>query len=157
MTKKRLFKVRRVYMGWFLARMSSILVLVPLSLLLFCTACGNSNSSSTSSPAFHTTLQMTDKTFIVQVTITPNQVGNNTFTVTFLSPQRRSSQNVQVDLQTTMLDMAMGTESVPLQADYQGSYSGQGTLTMSGHWQIRVVLHTPDHRLHEGQFQATLA
>jgi hypothetical protein len=84
-------------------------------------------------------------------------LGNNTFTVTILSPpQGDLTQPVQVNLQTTMLDMAMGTDSVSLQADKQGHYNGQGTLTMSGKWQIRVVIHTPDHVLHEGQFEAKL-
>jgi len=102
-------------------------------------------------------LQTTDKTFTVQVTITPNQVGNNTFTVTLLSPpQQDLNKPVQVDLQTTMLDMAMGTDSVTLQTNNKGSYSGQGTLTMRGNWQIRVVIRTPDHILHEGQFQAKI-
>jgi hypothetical protein len=80
----------------------------------------------------------------------------NTFSVT-LSPHGQASfQNAQVSLQTTMLDMAMGTDSVTLQPGGNGSFSGQGTLSMSGHWRLRVVIHTADHALHEGQFQTQL-
>ena len=116
------------------------------------------STSTPSSSAFHTTVQTTDKAFTVQVTITPNTLGNNTFVVTLLSPSQQDvKQPIQVNLQTTMLDMAMGTDSLTLQPDNKGNYSGQGTLTMKGIWQIRVVIHTPDHALHEGQFQAKLA
>ena len=153
--------VQHVYPNEFLRRSLPMLVLIPLSLLLLllCTACGGTSPSTTvpTSSAFHTTVQTTDKTFTVQITITPNKLGNNTFMVTLLPSQQQSLQNIQVNLQTTMLDMAMGTDSVTLQADNKGNYSGQGTLTMSGNWQIRVVIHTPDHTLHEGQFQAKLA
>ena len=157
MIKKTIHYAQSTCLGWFRVRSSSLAALVLLSVLLLvlCTACGSTQSTSTSS-AFHTTVQTTDKAFTVQVTITPNQLGNNTFSVKFLSPQQVPSQNMQVSLQTTMLDMAMGTDSVTLQADSQGTYSGQGSLTMSGTWQIQVVIHTPDHALHEGQFQAKL-
>ncbi len=160
---KRVLAIQRVRLDWFLARSSAMLVLVSLSLLLLilCTACGSTSGPTTTSPAssaFHTTLQTTDKAFTVQITITPNKLGNNTFTVTIISPtQQDLKQPIQVNLQTTMLDMAMGTDSITLQADTKGNYSGQGTLTMSGNWQFRVVIHTPDHTLHEGQFQAKLA
>lgn len=157
MTKKICAFVHHVSTNALFARTSSIRVLVPLSLLLLCVSCGSTGSTAQSSSTFHTTVQTTDKAFTIQVTITPNKVGNNTFTVTFLSPHQRSSQPIQVEMQTTMLDMAMGTDSVSLQTDHQGRYHGQGTLIMSGHWQIRVVFHTPDHTLHEGQFQAKLA
>lgn len=159
MTKKMIhYYARPFWMNWFLVRTSSMLVFIPLSLLLIlCTACGGTNSTSTSSSTFHTTFQSTDKAFTVRVTITPDQAGNNTFIVELLSPQQHSLQNVQVDLQTTMLDMAMGTDSLVLHAGSQRNFSGQGILAMSGHWQIRVVIRTSDHRVHEGQFQTILA
>lgn len=158
MTKKMIDEARHKYMGRFRMRVSSLSALVLLSFLIMivCSACGSTQSTSTSS-AFQTTVQTTDKAFTVQVAITPNQLGNNTFTVKLLSPQQVPTQNTQVNLQTTMLDMAMGTDSVTLQAGSQGTYSGQGTLTMSGNWQIEVVIHTPDHALHEGRFEAKLA
>ena len=158
MAKKMIDDAQYKYMGGFRVRVSSLSALVLLSLLviIICTACGGTQSTSTYS-AFQTTVQTTDKAFTVQVTISPNQLGNNIFTVKFLSPQQVSTQNMQVNLQTTMLDMAMGTDSVTLQANSDGTYSGQGTLTMRGTWQIQVVIHTPDHTLHEGQFQAKLA
>ena len=158
MTKKVIYGALHKDLDKARVRASTPLVLIPLSfLLLLFSACGSTQSSTTPAPGFHTTVQTSDKAFTVQVTITPNQLGNNTFTVKFLAPQQVSSQNMQVSLQTTMLDMAMGTDSLTLQADNQGNYSGQGTLTMSGHWQIQVVIHTPDHALHEGQFEAKLA
>ena len=158
MAKKIIDDARQRFLGRFRMSTSSALVLLSLLIVMLCTACGSTPSTATStSSTFQTTVQTTDKAFTVQVTISPNQLGNNTFTVKFLSPQQVPTQNTQVNLQTTMLDMAMGTDNVMLQAGSQGTYSGQGTLTMSGTWQIQVVIHTPDHALHEGQFQAKLA
>ena len=161
MAKKIINDARHAYMDRFSVPTVSLSALVLLSFLLMvlCTACGSTQSTATSptSSAFQATVQTTDKAFTMQVTISPNTLGNNTFTVKFLSPQQVPSQNMQVNLQTTMLDMAMGTDSVALQANSEGTYSGQGTLTMRGTWQIQVVIHTPDHTLHEGHFQAKLA
>ena len=159
MAKKTIYNALFRHLGGFRMHTASALVLLSFLVVVLCTACGSTQNTTTSSTssAFQTMVQTTDKAFTVQVTITPNQLGNNTFTVKFLSPQQAPSQNMQVNLQTTMLDMAMGTDSVTLQANSDGTYSGQGTLTMRGTWQIQVVIHTPDHTLHEGQFQAKLA
>lgn len=158
MAKKIMNDARHAYMGHFPVPIVPLSAFVLLSFLIIvlCTACGSTQNTATSS-AFQATVQTTDKAFTVQVTITPNHLGNNTFAVRFVSPQQVPPQNTQVTLQTTMLDMAMGTDSVMLQANSQGTYSGQGTLTMKGTWQIQVVIHTPDHTLHEGQFRARLA
>jgi nitrogen fixation protein FixH len=55
---------------------------------------------------------------------------------------------MQAQLSTTMLDMDMGTDQVDLQPNGHGQYSAQGTLSMAGHWEIRVLLRTPDTALH---------
>ncbi|MBV8822460.1 MAG: hypothetical protein JO123_06685, partial [Ktedonobacteraceae bacterium] len=57
--------------------------------------------------------------------------------------------NVGVSLYTTMLDMDMGTDSINLQPDGKGHFSASGDLSMSGDWQIRIEIRTPDNTLHE--------
>src|SRR5262249_33494182 len=49
-------------------------------------------------------------------------------------------------VQTTMLDMDMGTQSIQLQpmgADSPGAYSGESELTMPGHWGVVVKVLPP--------------
>ena len=47
-----------------------------------------------------------------------------------------------------MLDMDMGTDTVILQPDGKGHFSGTGELSMPGNWQIRILIRTPDATLH---------
>ena len=60
---------------------------------------------------------------------------------------------MQAQLSTTMLDMDMGTDEIGLQSNGHGQYSTQGTLSMAGHWEIRILLHTPDATLHEASVE----
>ena len=50
-----------------------------------------------------------------------------------------------------MLDMDMGTDTVNLQPNGHGSFSASGDLAMSGNWQIRIQVRTPDSSLHEAK------
>ena len=45
--------------------------------------------------------------------------------------------------------MDMGTDTINLQADGNGHFSGSGDLTMPGNWGIRIQIRTPDANLHE--------
>jgi copper transport protein len=54
-----------------------------------------------------------------------------------------------VRLLTTALDMDMGTDTVDFQRNGLGTYSAQGELAMSEHWQIRLQVRTADQKFHE--------
>ena len=49
----------------------------------------------------------------------------------------------------------MGTDTVNLQSDGKGHFSGTGDLVMGGHWQIRIQVRTPDNTLHEAIVKVT--
>jgi len=51
-----------------------------------------------------------------------------------------------------MLDMDMGTDTIELASNTHGHFSGAGSLSMTGDWQIRVVIHTLDGKIHVTTF-----
>lgn len=100
--------------------------------------------------AYQTTMKTSDGRFLVQFRVTPNRQGLNTFVVVpTTSSGGKPTSAMQVHLDTIMLDMAMGTDSVDLQTDKNGEYRGQAALIMAGNWQIRIELRTADGKLHE--------
>lgn len=139
----------------------SNMLLLPLFtlLLVLLVACGRGPASSSgvatqaTPSAFHTTVQTTDAQFTVHLTITPDSFGPNLFEAQVLTSAGTAATNVQVVLQTTMLDMDMGTGVLTLQGDGKGNYSTSSNLDMGGNWQLRVVIHTPDHALHVATVQ----
>ncbi len=134
---------------WLLLR-AGWLALLLAGLALFA-ACGSSPSPTPATSAFHTQLATTDNAYTLQFTATPDRLGLNTFTVQVQDAQTHQPvANLQVQLETTMLDMAMGTDVLPLTDQGKGSYGGQGSLAMSGHWQIRIVLRVGS-QLHQAQ------
>jgi copper transport protein len=87
---------------------------------------------------------------VIQFSVTPNRLGLNVFTVGVEDARSGNpAPSLQVQLTTTMLDMDMGTDQVDLLPDGHGQYSAQGTLSMGGHWEIRLLLRTPDTTLHQ--------
>ncbi|HEU5441860.1 MAG TPA: copper resistance protein CopC [Ktedonobacterales bacterium] len=79
--------------------------------------------------------------YAITLKVTPVTFGTNTFTATVRDAQGNPVEGAQVLIQTTMLDMDMGVQNVQLQpigASAPGSYTGQGDLTMAGHWGIAV-------------------
>jgi len=48
-----------------------------------------------------------------------------------------------------MLDMKMATTSMPLHPDGQGHFQGTAELSMGGDWGLRMLIQTPNHKLHE--------
>jgi copper transport protein len=129
----------------------SLLLLVgTVVLLAACSTAGSTPSPPTEAAAFHTTLKTTDGQFVVQFSVTPNRLGLNVFTVGVEDASSgKPAPKMQTQLSTTMLDMDMGTDLVDLQPDGHGQYSAQGTLSMGGHWEIRILLRTPGTTLHE--------
>jgi hypothetical protein len=100
---------------------------------------------------FHANLQTFDRALAVALTISPNLTGRNVFTVRVRTNHASTlTTAVKVTLYTTMQDMPMGTDSIPLLVDRNGSFSATGVLSMQGNWAIGIVIQTPDHRLHKG-------
>ena len=104
------------------------------------------------SKPFNTSTQTTDKKFTVTPNIDPNRFGTNVFTVSVVDNSVHApTTKVGVSLYTTMLDMDMGTDSINLPPDGKGHFSANGDLSMSGHWQVRIQIRTPDNTLHEAK------
>ncbi len=105
--------------------------------------------------AFTGTAKTSDGKYSVTLNVNPNQFGLNTFTVTakdLSTGEQLGANQANVTIFTTMLDMDMGTQSVDLQFNGKGSFSGSGELSMGGNWQIQVLLRTPDGKLHTANF-----
>jgi copper transport protein len=79
--------------------------------------------------------------FAVTLKVAPAKFGANTFLVTVKDKNGKPVEGASVLLQTTMLDMEMGTQSLQLQpvgADSPGTYGGQADLAMGGDWGLAV-------------------
>jgi putative copper export protein len=77
----------------------------------------------------------------VTLKVSPAKFGTNNFIATVKDKSGKPVEGASVLLQTTMLDMDMGTQSLQLQAagsDSPGSYSGQADLDMGGNWGLAV-------------------
>jgi putative copper export protein len=84
--------------------------------------------------------------YSITLKVVPATFGTNTFTVTVRDAQGKAMDGAAVLIATDMLDMDMGVQSVqlkPLGPDAPGSYSGQGDLTMAGHWDALVKVLPP--------------
>ena len=131
----------------------TVISIAALGLLL--TACGTGSSLPQAS-GYQTNVKTSDGLFIVQFRVTPNRLGANTFVVIpTTSSGKKPASTMKVHLDTTMLDMDMGTDIIDLQADKSGNYNGQGYLTMAGNWQIRIELVTTDGKIHETSVKFT--
>ncbi len=100
---------------------------------------------------FVTTVKTTDNKYTIKLNVSPNRFGTNVFTVTVLDSKGAVDSNVGVSIYTTMLDMDMGTDTVNLQPDGKGNFSSEGDLSMSGHYEVRIQIRTPDNTLHEAK------
>jgi copper transport protein len=104
---------------------------------------------------FSTTLKTSDKLFTFKLSISPDQAGPNTFTITVFDSHGVKDTNVSVTIYATMLDMDMGTTPINLQADGKGNFSTSGNLDMGGNWGLRVQIRAPDQKLHEASLKIT--
>jgi copper transport protein len=119
---------------------------------------GTANPASQSSAVaqaktFSTTLKTSDKLFTFKLSVSPDQAGPNTFTVTVFDSHGVKDTNVGVTIYATMLDMDMGTTPINLQADGKGNFSTSGNLDMGGNWGLRVQIRAPDQKLHEASLK----
>ena len=99
---------------------------------------------TTPSGPFLQTVQAGD--YEVTLNVVPAKFGTNTFTVTVKDSTGQPVKDAIVVVTTDMLDMDMGEQSVSLKptgADQPGVYSGQGELTMGGHWALIVKVVPP--------------
>jgi nitrogen fixation protein FixH len=104
---------------------------------------------------FVATKQTSDAQLTVTLSLTPDRFGPNAFTVTVLDRQGRPTKLRSVSLATTMLNMDMGTDTIELSPDTLGHFSGTGSLSMTGDWQIRVLIRTLDGKIHVVTFSLT--
>lgn len=84
--------------------------------------------------------------YAVTLNVAPAKFGSNTFTVTVKDSKGQPVTQAIVVITTVMLDMDMGEQSValkPVGASQPGVYSGQGDLTMGGHWELIVKVVPP--------------
>ncbi len=127
----------------------SLILIGIVVLLAACSTTGSTPSAPTEAAAYHATLKTTDNQFVVQFSVTPNRLGLNVFTVGVEDASSgKPAPTMQAELSTTMLDMDMSTDQVDLHPQGHGQYSAQGTLSMAGHWEIRILLRTSDATLH---------
>jgi copper transport protein len=133
-----------------------LLALVSIAILgTILTACDTGNTQPQAS-GYQTNVKTSDGLFLVQFHVTPNRLGANTFVVVpTASDGKKPATTMKVHLDTTMLDMDMGTDIIDLQVNKNGSYNGQGYLTMAGNWQIRIELVTTDGKIHETSVKFT--
>ncbi|HTI15029.1 MAG TPA: copper resistance protein CopC [Dictyobacter sp.] len=99
---------------------------------------------------YNATVKTTDGAFTAKIAVSPNHFGSNMFTVTVFDKNSKQDANVGVSVYATMMDMQMGTETINLQPDGQGHFSANGDLNMSGHYQLRIQIRTPQNTMSEG-------
>jgi copper transport protein len=99
--------------------------------------------------SFVTAVMTTDRLFTVTFTVTPNRSGANRFTVGIVDNKGRTVTQAMVILSSRMQDMDMGINTVTLQPDGYGQFSGIGILGMPGSWLVRVQLRLPDRTQHQ--------
>lgn len=113
-------------------------------------------TQTSSGPALglHASARTSDGLFTVTLQISPGQVGSNAFLATIQETVTgKAVTNVAISLTLSDLTMDMGTQTVDLQTDGKGHFSGLGNFLMGGsggHWQIRIQVRTPDNTFHTG-------
>jgi copper transport protein len=79
--------------------------------------------------------------YAVTLKVAPAKFGTNSFLATVKDKSGKPVEGASVLLQTTMLDMDMGTQSLqltPVGADSPGTYGGQADLDMGGNWSFVI-------------------
>lgn len=101
--------------------------------------------SGSAGPFLHTQLA---HGYSITLKVTPDTFGTNTFIVTVADTHGHPVQGAAVLAEITMLDMDVGTDSLQLQAQTTSpnTFSGQGELTMAGHWQVQLRILPPNKK-----------
>jgi putative copper export protein len=91
----------------------------------------------------------------VTLRVDPGKFGTNTFSLLVENPDNTPAEGASVFLISSMVEMDMGTNTINLTPSGQpGTYTGQGVLSMAGHWRLKAVIRTlqdPNH-LHRTTF-----
>jgi hypothetical protein len=117
-----------------------------LGILVFCaTAVLNAYPVPTTFGAASGPFTMTQHRglYSISLGLTPGHAGQNTFTVR-LKNAGKPVPLAQVRVLETMLDMPMGTQYILLFQKAPGVFTGQGDVSMGGHWQLEVVAVVPN-------------
>jgi hypothetical protein len=83
----------------------------------------------------------------IRLQIDPARYGTNTVLVTVHDRQGTPLTGATVSVETTMLDMDMGTQDIPLtpmNMTVSGGYQGHVILSMPGRWELAVTVIPPD-------------
>ena len=136
---------------------STLLLLCSCLLLAACSS-GGSAQTTAQTAAYQTAVKTSDQQFVDHLSLTPNRLGLNTFTVKVENAATgQAVSSLQVRLATTMLDMDMGTNQLALNPDGPGQYSAQASLAMAGHWEIQILFDTPGAILHQAAVKLDVA
>jgi hypothetical protein len=63
--------------------------------------------------------------------------------------------DAQVSIESTMETMDMGTDHISAQSQHNGTYLVPLQFTMSGSWQVRVLIATPGAQVQSATFEIT--
>jgi copper transport protein len=87
--------------------------------------------------------------------VAPATFGDNTITVDLTTPAGAPIDGGSVFIEAEMLDMDMGTQTYVLKDTGHGVYTGDGQITMAGHWDYIVVVRTRanPNQLTQAQFR----
>jgi putative copper export protein len=86
--------------------------------------------------------------YALTLRVAPASFGTNTFTVTLEDARGQPLPGAAVLVETTMLDMDMGTQTTQLSAvpTAPGTYQGQSDLTMAGRWAVTIRVLPPKEK-----------
>jgi YtkA-like len=120
--------------------------MVALVAVFWLSACGGSSTGT--SPGGAKTAYIgtqTVESYAVTLRVSPATFGYNTFSVTLKNSGGTLINDASVEIVTTMLDMAMPTQSTKLSPakTSPGVYTGGSQLPMAGHWQVAVKVTPP--------------
>jgi hypothetical protein len=116
-----------------------------LAAIFWLTACASSTGTSPGGAKTAYVGTQTVESYVVTLRVSPATFGYNTFTVTLRNAGGALVNNASVEIFTTMLDMAMPTQSAKLSPAKAspGVYAGGSQLPMAGHWQVEVKVTPP--------------
>jgi uncharacterized membrane protein len=89
------------------------------------------------------TLTQQADSLTVTLGVAPGKFGTNTFSVVVKNPNGSSATAGTVFLISSNVEVDVGTTTINLTpANAPGTYTGQGVLSMAGHWRLRTVIRT---------------
>lgn len=103
---------------------------------------------------FAAAVNTTDGRFAVTLRVNPNRVGPNVFTISVRDTgTEKPATSLEVSLDTTMLDMYMGTHTINASPVGNGQFKATVDLSIAGNWQIGIQIRLPDATLHAASIE----